>query len=563
MKRLGATLLTVLLGVFQVFLFKPSAFAENLYTSALFSPATEYSIYYNRHSSEGSRTVFAGNTGTTQDEVFYYDGTSITQVTNFNSTDLRAEKVLISGDYIAWIEVKGSGDYMPPQVYMYSISSHQVTQITNDQLAKQEIDISGDLIIWNAVSQGSNFYDTAYMYRISTGQITQIVVDPSNGVSDAVVSGDIIYWCSNSGAFRKGINSNTVTQLSSGGCGNFDVSGAGIVWSELDSSAKSQIMWYDGQQVRQLTDDQSTNFGLPRVGNGVIVWISQANKAFLYDIHSQQTQIVDEHSHSINVRGDRLAWVVYTEQPSGQVVGSLFTKNLISGEVTQINTGNITLDFDPYIYVGDQYILWPGNDLVGHQSAYYSTKFGLPGTPTNLNANSPTNQKPALTWNTVADANSYKIYRGGSLIATSATANFTDFSLNVDGTYSYAVSAVNQNGQESPQSNPLTVVYDTAAPTVSNLTLNGGTLGAYFSTTVVTIRANANDGLSGVSGGEYYIDMDPGQGNGTPMTFASGQISKTTNFSGLTSGRHTLYVRSKDTAGNWSGVISTTFIFAF
>jgi hypothetical protein len=55
---------------------------------------------------------------------------------------------------------------------------------------------------------------------------------------------------------------------------------------------------------------------------------------------------------------------------------------------------------------------------------------------------------------------------------------------------------------------------------------------------------------------EYFIDTDPGFGNGTniPITAAASvnDVTASVNISSLPLGLHTIYVRSKDDAGNWS-----------
>jgi hypothetical protein len=104
-----------------------------------------------------------------------------------------------------------------------------------------------------------------------------------------------------------------------------------------------------------------------------------------------------------------------------------------------------------------------------------------------------------------------------------------------------------------------TVKLDKTVPTVSGPTMSstfflfGGS---------ATVSANAADTLSGVSKGEYYIDTDPGQGHGTALTYANGKISGTATIpSNLSFGTHRLYLRTLDAAGNWSTVVSVTFIF--
>ena len=54
---------------------------------------------------------------------------------------------------------------------------------------------------------------------------------------------------------------------------------------------------------------------------------------------------------------------------------------------------------------------------------------------------------------------------------------------------------------------------------------------------------------------EYYFDLDPGFGNGTPVTVVAGStIDKTfsINVSGLSPGFHRLCIRTKDALGKWS-----------
>ncbi len=64
---------------------------------------------------------------------------------------------------------------------------------------------------------------------------------------------------------------------------------------------------------------------------------------------------------------------------------------------------------------------------------------------------------------------------------------------------------------------------------------------------------------------EYFFDVDPGFGNGTPYTFAtpSVQISQLMSLSsaGLTKGFHRLHIRAKDSNGNWSLINAPVFYY--
>lgn len=64
---------------------------------------------------------------------------------------------------------------------------------------------------------------------------------------------------------------------------------------------------------------------------------------------------------------------------------------------------------------------------------------------------------------------------------------------------------------------------------------------------------------------EYFFDIDPGQGNGTPVTLPPAQdinnftASLALNGSGLTNGFHRFYIRTQDGNGRWSHAASAFF----
>ncbi len=62
---------------------------------------------------------------------------------------------------------------------------------------------------------------------------------------------------------------------------------------------------------------------------------------------------------------------------------------------------------------------------------------------------------------------------------------------------------------------------------------------------------------------EYFIDADPGFGNGIDIPISSdtmiSNLSNSINLFGLTSGIHTVSVRSRDSLGNWSHTLLASF----
>jgi large repetitive protein len=91
-----------------------------------------------------------------------------------------------------------------------------------------------------------------------------------------------------------------------------------------------------------------------------------------------------------------------------------------------------------------------------------------PGAVTALTGTSPL-VHPSLTWPSATDAGGsnlagYRIYRDGSQIAQTTSLSFVDASLAVDGTYSYAVRAVDGAGNVGPPSPTRTIQVDQTPP---------------------------------------------------------------------------------------------------
>jgi hypothetical protein len=74
------------------------------------------------------------------------------------------------------------------------------------------------------------------------------------------------------------------------------------------------------------------------------------------------------------------------------------------------------------------------------------------GAPSNVSAEPQSASSIAVSWDAVTGATSYKVYRNGYYIASSAETSYTDTGLYSNSTYSYSVSTVNNYG-EGAQSN--------------------------------------------------------------------------------------------------------------
>jgi len=74
-----------------------------------------------------------------------------------------------------------------------------------------------------------------------------------------------------------------------------------------------------------------------------------------------------------------------------------------------------------------------------------------------------------------------------------------------------------------------------------------------------TLSVPAADTLSGIVGGEYFVGVDPGVGNATPIVMYSSGMLSASFGSTLAPGVYAVGVRSQDAAGNWS-ITSTVML---
>jgi hypothetical protein len=122
-------------------------------------------------------------------------------------------------------------------------------------------------------------------------------------------------------------------------------------------------------------------------------------------------------------------------------------------------------------------------------------------------------------------------------------------------------------GNWGPLSTVILIV-DKTGPTITGASAapnptNGA--GSVTLNAAATDSANGTAAASNIVAAEWFRGIDPGAGNGTPMSAATGAFSSsatlaltaTINVSTWSYGNYTLSVRAKDAAGNWGPVVTT------
>ena len=201
----------------------------------------------------------------------------------------------------------------------------------------------------------------------------------------------------------------------------------------------------------------------------------------------------------------------------------------------------------------DQSITTNSYDNAGNRLSVVVTSVEAtpPNPPTNLTATAQAFDVIRLNWTTSLDVGGgpvsyYRVYRGGTHVASPNGPPFDDYPLTPSTTYSYTVAAVDPSGNVSTQSPSAsaTTLAETTPPSVpTNLS------GYAASGTVVNLTwgASTDTGGSGLAGYEIF------RNNGaSPLgTSSVASYSDTTAIDATT---YTYRVRAYDGAGNRSGL---------
>ena len=130
------------------------------------------------------------------------------------------------------------------------------------------------------------------------------------------------------------------------------------------------------------------------------------------------------------------------------------------------------------------------------------------------------------------------------------SASFSDCTSSVsyngigDGTHTFSVQATDQAGNTGTPANYSWNV-DTTPPALNSVNVDAPTIAEGTSTTLTA--SASGDAVAA----EFYVDADAGAGSNTPMSGGDGTFTASVG-STLSDGQHTIGVRVRDAAGNWS-----------
>ena len=136
-----------------------------------------------------------------------------------------------------------------------------------------------------------------------------------------------------------------------------------------------------------------------------------------------------------------------------------------------------------------------------------------------------------------------------------SVASGADLDTSTLGSQSVTVTGTDVAGNQTVVTHDYSVV-DTVAPTVGEPVVTPNPVSVDATS---LLQVDVSDDGSGLASAEWFLDTDPGQGDGEPMAI-SGGVATATIGAGLEPGVYTVSVRAQDNAGNWSAPSETLLV---
>lgn len=251
--------------------------------------------------------VISGNNAAWRigDDIYFYNGTTATQVPNANQSN-QNQQIVLDGNNLVWRGYDGR-DW---EIYRYNGTS--VTQITNDNIDQDTPQVSGSNIVW----QGWDGTEEIYLYNGTT------TINLSNNTNyydnTPSLSGNRVVWSSNVGDGTDDeifyYNGTTTVNLSNNAVNdrNAKISGTNIVWERYDAVGGDwELVFYNGTTTTQLTND-TVNVDNYAIDGNKVVW-SIGSQVWLYN-GSTTTQIANDKDtyNTLSISGNNVVWATLT-----------------------------------------------------------------------------------------------------------------------------------------------------------------------------------------------------------------------------------------------------------
>jgi len=265
-------------------------------TTTQLTTNNNYSDDYDWFQIYGSNVVWIGSDGN-DTEIFFYDGNTTTQLTNNLCSDLSPQ---IHGSNIVWRSWDGN-DY---EIFFYD--GNTTTQLTNNIYRDCSPRIHGSNVAWLGEPDG-NDYEIFFYDGNTTTQLTNNIYDDYS----PQIHGSNVVWQGRGGLgwdrSDYEIFCNTTGQLTNNSYDDRSpqIHGSNVVWE-----GGGEIFFYEGNTTTQLTNNSYTDHS-PHIYGSNVVWEGWG-EIFFYD-GSTTTQLTDNNYYGgmSQVYGSNVVWCAF------------------------------------------------------------------------------------------------------------------------------------------------------------------------------------------------------------------------------------------------------------
>ncbi|WP_304941263.1 GH12 family glycosyl hydrolase domain-containing protein [Streptacidiphilus carbonis] len=236
-------------------------------------------------------------------------------------------------------------------------------------------------------------------------------------------------------------------------------------WSTVQPASGAYDVAYD-----LWINSTPTTTGQPD-GTEIMIWLNSRGGVQPF---GSQTGTSTAAGHNWNVwTGQQTSWKIisYVLQGGGTSVTDLDVKSLISDAVSRgsVNPAHYLIDAEA------GFEIWQGGQGLGTNSFSFAasttgsgggTDTTPPSAPAGLAVSATTSDSASLTWGAATDnvgVTGYDVYRGGTLVGTTAGTSYTDTGLSAATAYTYTVKAFDAAGNLSPASGSATATTQAAS----------------------------------------------------------------------------------------------------
>lgn len=319
---------------------------------------------------DGEKVVWEGYGPSTERQIFFYSGNSIRQLT-FDTYPLINVSPRIDGDYIAWIKRSSElNTTYTPQIVVYKISTQETFQITNDNIyEKESLDFSNGKMAWSFREKVTHCCSKLMLYDLVTGQADSVFDTNNLTSSDLVIpsiSETTLAWTSGNSpnltdVFKKDLLTGSVVRLTNNNLTEKDVTvyGNKISWLGFDGT-DFEVYLHDGFSIIQVTNNNINDQSGLYLSGDTLVWTfpgQTTSSIGIYKISTQTTEVIEDGAVA-GGNNQRIVWfrdVFITENTK---FSEVYTKNLLTGEVSKIGQGYDHIFEIPF--VSDSLIAWVG-----------------------------------------------------------------------------------------------------------------------------------------------------------------------------------------------------------